>query len=204
MLIGPPGSGKSALAQQMQGLIPQSCIISTDQIRQDLYGDPTHQGPWTDIEAKVKTQICHTLAHGHSIIYDATNAKRVWRMGLLQSLAPSTPAWIGWHLTTPLATCHQWNQQRSRTVPPAVIDSLYAALKRFPPHPEEGFVAVYAIDPHLVDLHLEPSVISAKLAELSRSLTNRANRTYTKSSSKSGVSPRENSTSGLGQGLVLS
>ncbi|MBW4428061.1 MAG: ATP-binding protein [Nostoc desertorum CM1-VF14] len=48
-LIGPPGSGKSTLAAQMSQLIPNSRIISTDQIRGKLYGNEEIQGDWAEI-----------------------------------------------------------------------------------------------------------------------------------------------------------
>ena len=84
MLIGPPGSGKTTLAQQMQQIIPDSRIVSTDQIRKSLYGNEANQGDWFEIEAVVIQRINAALDHDTSVIYDATNAKRIWRMGLLQ------------------------------------------------------------------------------------------------------------------------
>ena len=173
MLIGPPGSGKTTLAHKMQQVIAKSCMISTDQIRKDLYGDETYQGQWPEIAAVVQEQSQHALGLGQTIIYDATNAKRVWRMGLLHSLASMHIPWVGWHLTTPLATCQQWNTQRSRAVPAHVVEETHNALQQFPPHPAEGFVAIYTVDPTkgLGD-------IQAKLAILNRSITNRTNRTH--------------------------
>lgn len=149
LLIGPPGSGKSTLAAQLQAQFSPCVIVSTDRIRQDLYGDEAHQGNWAEIEAVVQDQIRQAVAAGQGVIYDATNAKRAWRIAFLQAVAPLDLTWVGWHLTTQLATCHQWNQQRDRTVPAAVIDCLYADLRRFPPCAAEGFVAIYTIDPQL-------------------------------------------------------
>ena len=172
MLIGPPGSGKSTLAQQMQARLPHSQIVSTDRIRRALYGDETHQGNWLEIEAVVLDQIRSALKQRHSVIYDATNAQRLWRMSLIEKLKVLAPQWVGWQLKTPLETCHQWNQQRDRQVPTAVIDCQYAALQQFPPLTAEGFVAVYAIKvPHSLDQ------IDARLKRLTRSTINRINRT---------------------------
>ncbi|NJL47732.1 MAG: AAA family ATPase [Leptolyngbyaceae cyanobacterium SM2_5_2] len=172
LLMGPPGSGKSTLAQRMQTLWPQSQLVSTACIRQSLYGDEAYQGAWPEIEAVVVAQIQQALAHGQSVIYEATNAKRPWRMGLLQRLSPLGAAWVGWQLTTPLATCHRRNSQRTRVVPAAVIDDCYAGLQQFPPHPAEGFLAIYSLLPDC-----PPSTLAARLGQLERSLTNRKNRT---------------------------
>ena len=56
-LIGSPGSGKSTLAAQMIQSISSSQIISTDQIRAQLYGDAATQGNWAEIESVVLTEI---------------------------------------------------------------------------------------------------------------------------------------------------
>jgi predicted kinase len=146
LLIGPPGSGKSTLARQIQAGLPHSCLVSTDQIRQNLYGDAAKQGAWPDIEAEVVRQITQAVERGEAVIYDATNAWRPWRVALLKRLEPLDIAWIGWHLTTPLAICQQRNSQRTRQVPAAVIESSYEALQRCPPSVTEGFVAVYALE----------------------------------------------------------
>jgi predicted kinase len=104
-LIGPPGSGKSTFAAELakQG----GCrIVSTDQIRETLYGDPSIQGDWSEIEAQVLSQIREAIAANQPVIYDATNAKRVWRMTLLMQLQldpPPTPPCKGGEYQTPLS-----------------------------------------------------------------------------------------------------
>jgi predicted kinase len=172
LLIGLPSSGKSTLAEQMQFIIPNSRIVSTDRIRQELYGDASYQGEWSDIEAVILIQVQSAIAQNCSVIYDATNAQRVWRMTLLHKLAEIAPNWVGWHLKTPRQTCHQWNQQRDRIVPRAVIDRYDQQLRQFPPIAAEGFIAVYDITPHN-----SLSQIQRRLQGLSRSITNRTNRT---------------------------
>jgi predicted kinase len=145
LLIGPPGSGKSTLAQRMQAGLPHRCIVSTDQIRQDLYGCAAKQGSWPEIEAEVIRRIGQGVRQGLTVIYDATNTQRDWRVVLLQRLEPLGADWIGWYLTTPLATCHQRNQSRERQVPAGIIDAAHAALRQCPPLISEGFWAVYAL-----------------------------------------------------------
>jgi predicted kinase len=172
MLIGPPSSGKSTLAEQMQTMIPGSQIVSTDRIRQELYGDAAHQGTWSEIEAIVLEQIQTNVNQGVPVIYDATNARRVWRMTLLHKLNEAAADWIGWHLKTPRKTCHQWNQRRDRTVPKSIIDASDQQLQQFPPLAAEGFIAVYILTPHQT-----LSQIERRLKGLSRSLINRTNRT---------------------------
>lgn len=144
LLIGVPGSGKSTFALTLQQHLPNSEVISTDAIRQDLYGDPAIQGNWSDIFTQVQRQFDQCIVQGKTIIYDATNAKREWRSSIFQAFPA---AWVGWLINTPIETCLEWNQKRDRQVPEAVIQNLYQALQTFPPEPAEGMVIVEAIDP---------------------------------------------------------
>jgi predicted kinase len=173
MLIGPPGSGKSALAAYLQENLTGCQIISTDTIRQDLYGDPSIQGHWPDIEMCVLERVNHALQQGLSIIYDATNAHRPWRLDLLQKLPALN--WIGWHLIAPLDVCKQRNQQRARQVPESVIEGMARALKTFPPIPAEGFLDVLTLD--LSESLPTQEHILQKLKAIPRTLINRQNAT---------------------------
>ena len=133
-LIGIPGSGKSTLAQEWVQRDPNCCIVSTDGIRAELYGDEQIQGDWETIEAVVLERVREAIAQGKSVIYDATNAKRSWRITMLQQFATiGATQWIGWHFTTPLVECQRRNQGRQRQVESGVIASFSVALADFPP-----------------------------------------------------------------------
>ncbi len=141
-LIGPPGSGKSTFAVQLLKLDPNAVIVSTDQIRRELFGDEGIQGDWSIIEKQVFARMQGAFLAGRPVIYDATNVKRDWRSSILRQVADKNVQWIAWHLQTPLSLCQVWNKQRLRQVPFAVIEELYQALQDNPPHIEEGFVVV--------------------------------------------------------------
>ena len=176
-LIGVPGSGKSTLATQLAKLGYR--IVSTDAIREKIYGDEIIQGDWAKIEEVVLKEIQDAISNGFDIVYDATNAVRPWRMDLLRKLnsidsnSCQNPVWIAWYLKTPLEICKQWNKNRDRKVPDDVIDRMHKSLKDFPPIAAEGFIKVEHIDvskPFEIDLQ-------AKIEKLNRSLINRRNRT---------------------------
>ncbi|MCC3406756.1 MAG: WYL domain-containing protein [Microcoleus sp. PH2017_10_PVI_O_A] len=190
LLIGPPGSGKSTFAQQLATLANYQ-IVSTDRIREQLYGNASIQGYWNEIELQVLQQIQSAIALNQPVIYDATNAKRAWRMSLLMQLnsdSSLTPGddrnlecksepilWMAWHLKTPLEICQQRNLQRDRTVPEEVIVSMFKSLKNFPPLPAEGFAAVNNVP--ATDGEFDIIAIQNKIQNLDRTLTNRSNRT---------------------------
>ncbi len=195
-LIGVPGSGKSALARLISQ-IGNYEIISTDEIRQQLYGDETIQGDWPEIETEALKRIYTALTKGKGIIYDATNYKRAFRMDFLQKVneqvksqkvnlkteekddfdfQPSTfnLTWIAWYLDTPLETCIRWNQQRTRQVPEDIIISMHKVLKNFPPIPGEGFARVNTIN--VTSSQFSTTEIDKQIQILSRSITNSQNR----------------------------
>ncbi|MBD2247401.1 WYL domain-containing protein [Nostoc sp. FACHB-888] len=181
-LIGVPGSGKSTFAAELAKLGTYR-VVSTDAIRQQLYGDPSIQGEWAEVKEKVISEIVDAIAQGDSVIYDATNAKRVWRMDLLMKLNSSVASlgqhgeevlWMGWYLQTPLATCKAWNQQRTRQVPDMIIENMHKSLQDFPPVAAEGFASVKELD--VTSPKFDIQQILTQIQQLPRTLTNRANR----------------------------
>ncbi|MFP4134118.1 MAG: AAA family ATPase, partial [Halothece sp.] len=177
ILIGCPSSGKSSLARQIQQENPHYQIISTDQIRAELFGDETIQGDWSQIDTQVYIAIDQALQAGIPIIYDATNAKRSWRMGLLEQLRqyPNVD-WMGWYLKTPLETCLQWNQQRDRNVPESAIKRMSHWLKQFPPDDGEGFTLLHTLKPDTLDSWRQQ--VTQKISQLDKTKINRENRNH--------------------------
>ena len=176
VLIGCPSSGKSTLADNLIKQNPHYQIVSTDKARAQLFCDETIQGNWPQVEIEIFRQIEQHITAGNPIIYDATNAKRPWRMELNQKIKQLGDIdIIGLHLKTPLEVCKQWNKQRQRQVPEFVIDDYFQALKQFPPIPAEGFTAV--LDIPFKDGSLDLSKLDNQLSKISRSHTNRQNRT---------------------------
>jgi predicted kinase len=167
LLIGIPGSGKSTFAQKWVEADPSYCIISTDRLRGELFGDESIQGDWKTLEARVFEEIDTCLARGTPVIYDATNAKRPWRLGFLQNMkqCPHSPLWMAWYLETPLETCQQRNHHRARRVPDAVIVDMAVALNQFPPCIAEGFADVNVV-PVDAEGHYKLSTVFRKIQEL--------------------------------------
>lgn len=175
VFIGPPASGKSTCAAHLHAVIPHSTVVSTDRIREQLYGKETCQGQWADIAAQAFAQIREAIARHSPVIYDATNIRRSWRTDFLQNLADFDARWTAWHLTTPLPQCQTWNQQRDRRVPPSVIAEFHAELRRFPPLVAEGFDTLVTLNSARINDW--PHAIATQLAKRDRARTNRRNRT---------------------------
>ena len=148
-MIGPPGSGKSTLAPSLAPLLGAR-IVSSDDLRRQLWGNADVQGPWTELEPLLHGAIDRALAEGDNVLLDATHARRSWRRRLMhRDLGARRLQWFGWWLQTPLNQCLAWNRSRQRQVPDAVIHAMHQELNTPPdqPDPSEGFAGLIQLNP---------------------------------------------------------
>lgn len=135
ILIGPPGCGKSSIAQYFYTRSRYE-HISSDQIREELFGDVNYQGDNDRVFYEMRKRSIDALNKGLSVVYDATNMTRKDRSGVLKEC----PAWVkkvALVVWAPVQTCVERDQKRNRTVGKDVI---YKMLKRFEaPYYDEGF-----------------------------------------------------------------
>ncbi len=143
LLIGLPASGKSSLARSLAEKGDRA-IISTDTIRQDLFGDEAIQGPWLQVRTEVERRMRNAVSqiHKHSYaaaIYDATNAKRSYRKEAIYLARSVGFTFIaGVWVDTPLEVCLHRNQQRDRQVPDEIILQMDRQLHDAPPSFADG------------------------------------------------------------------
>ncbi|MBW4618470.1 MAG: AAA family ATPase [Cyanosarcina radialis HA8281-LM2] len=140
LLIGLPGSGKSSLAQQMVVEDPQRQPISTDAIRDRLFGDESIQGSWPLVRERIQQQLQAAVSSAvPEVIYDATNAHQQHRreaiaLGRNCGCDRITGIW----LDLPVDRCLESNRERSRQVPEEIIWQMYRQLVLFPPSIADG------------------------------------------------------------------
>ncbi len=143
LLIGLPGSGKSTLAQQLLVKSPQRQLISTDDIRSQLFGDAALQGPWLLVWSEVQRQfqqvVRRSCQSAQEAIYDATNAQRRHRRQVI-ALARATGFnnITGLWLDTPVWLCLTRNRNRDRVVPEEIILRMHRQIRDAPPTMHEG------------------------------------------------------------------
>lgn len=129
MLVGVPGCGKSTYAKKMEAL--GYVWISSDKIREELYGSEEIQGNPKDVFAKMYERTFEALNEGKEVVYDATNIKRKDRMSLLAEIDKRVKEKVykkcSYFAVDP-SICKERNSKRERTVPEEVIDKM---LKTF-------------------------------------------------------------------------
>lgn len=136
LMIGLPASGKSTLAEQI-AKSEDAEIVSSDNIRKELYGDENIQGDNNKVFRILQERIINGLKNNKNMIYDATNISYKTRMAFLQRLNKLEVEKIAIMVATPYEDCLIRNSQRERKVPEEVIKRMYNNF--YVPQYFEGF-----------------------------------------------------------------
>ena len=142
MLVGVPGSGKSFQAQKLTELWRNSKIVSSDEIRGEIYGDENCQADPGRVFSIMHERALSYLDQGYDVIYDATNIQRKHRKEIIDKIPAhvSKTCYICW---APISVCIERDAKRERTVGKEVIDKM---LSRFEaPFYDEGFNEIWLL-----------------------------------------------------------
>lgn len=144
MLCGISGSGKSTWAYHWATSEPRPNkvnIISSDAIREELYGDASIQRNHAKVFSLMLERTKRALDKKENVIYDATNLNEKRRIALLNELKDyECPKICAIFITDP-AVCADRQEYRERQVPNEVI---WKQVKQFqPPHKSEGWTDIY-------------------------------------------------------------
>lgn len=149
MMIGLPASGKSTLAEQI-AKSEDAEIVSSDNIRKELYGDENIQGDNNKVFRILQERIISGLKNNKNMIYDATNISYKTRMAFLQRLNKLEVEKIAIMVATPYEDCLIRNSQRERKVPEEVIKRMYYNF--YVPQYFEGFNDIQIIHNELLSI----------------------------------------------------
>lgn len=135
MLVGLPGAGKSACAQELAET--RGCVlVSSDAIRKELYGEESTLGSQGEVFGTMLKRSTEALKREVDVVWDATDLSRKRRKGVIEQLPKHIEkcCMIIW---AKYETCLQRNEERNRKVPPDVIKQM---LSRFEvPYYDEGW-----------------------------------------------------------------
>lgn len=127
LLVGPPGSGKTAYAKKYIAEHNNTIHLSSDKIRAELWGNEATQGDNNEVFSLMQSRAIEALNNGQSVVYDSTNVTRKDRSYII-AICPKfvkIEAHVVW---APIETCIERDAARERTVGKEVIDRM---LKRF-------------------------------------------------------------------------
>lgn len=143
MMVGISGSGKSTTAERLNGFK----VVSSDAIREELYGDASDQRHPEIVFQIAHKRICEFLEIGMNVVFDATNLRRKDRKALLEKISyiPDVQK-ICWLEDISVGECIKAQEKRERKVPVEVIEKQDRKLQR--PMIEEGWDYVFISYPH--------------------------------------------------------
>lgn len=144
MLVGLPAVGKDTWAREYIKKHPYIVIHSSDDIREELYGDASHQGSPIKVFELMRSRTLRDLRAGKDVIYNATNIKYKDRKSILSQLKKIDNLTCYCKIfVAPVEVCKERNAKRDRVVPDFVYDRM---LKSFQvSFYEEGFASIEII-----------------------------------------------------------
>ena len=143
MLVGVSYSGKSYFAQQLSRQI-NAKVLSSDQLRKELYGDEETQEHNQELFEILHKRIKQYLMSGISVIYDATNLNSKRREAFLKELESVRCNKACVIVATPIEVLKNRAKKRQRVVPWSVVES---QIKNFNcPHMSEGWDYIWIKD----------------------------------------------------------
>lgn len=139
-MMGLPGSGKSYWVEKYTTSHPHTFVVSTDEIRERLYGDASIQGDVNEVFKiafnSVKYSLTNNLAD--TVILDATNLSKKRRIHFLKNIKSIENVWrVCCCVISLYRRCVDSDMERERVVGEEVIKQMYTSFQ--PPHPHEGF-----------------------------------------------------------------
>lgn len=127
MLIGLSGSGKSTYAKEYIKTRSGTVVISSDDIRQELWGDANDQQNPSQVFDEMFIRTVAAMKKGMNVIYDATNLVAKTRKATLtrlrQTLNQDFIA-VADVIVCSLSECKRRQGERDRKVPDEVIDRM--------------------------------------------------------------------------------
>ena len=147
--VGIPACGKSYFAEQEHE--KGAVVISSDSIREELYGDVNDQSHNAEVFDTMKKCTIATLRNGDYVIYDATNLNAKRRINFLKELRREVKEFeaICVVFAGPYEECCERNKNRERTVPDYVMERMYKNFQ--PPFYEEGWDVIGVLNPMILD-----------------------------------------------------
>lgn len=142
IMVGLPGSGKSTYATKYTTQ-DRTTLVSTDEIRRELYGNPETQGNAQDVFNEAYRRIEIALRAGDTVVFDATNLKARNRRYLINKYRPIADTIIAEYINTPIDECIMRDELRSRSVGYEVIQRMARGMTE--PRLDEGFDLVHIV-----------------------------------------------------------
>lgn len=142
VMVGLPASGKSTYSKEL-ATKENAIILSSDQLREELYGDVNDTEHNNEVFAELHRRIKENLAKEKNVIWDSTNLNYKKRKIFLEGVRKTNCTKECYFMATPYEVCLEQNSQRNRQVPEHVLKRMYKSI--YVPQYYEGFDKIHII-----------------------------------------------------------
>ena len=137
IMCGLSGSGKSTIATQIANENPNTIIVSSDEIREELTGNYEDQEHNEEVFKIFHDRIRKNLENKKNVIADATNITMKSRRAIMMKVHGLNIRKVCVIVPKPFEQCKEDNLHREHPVPEFVLDK---QIRKFQiPFKEEGF-----------------------------------------------------------------
>lgn len=137
VMVGLSGSGKSSVAKEIAEENPNTVIVSSDNIREELTGDYGNQENNEEVFKVFHKRIREALENNTNVIVDATNITMRSRRAIIENVKGIECNKIVYLIPKPFRQCKIDNLNRQHPVPEEVLDR---QIRKFQiPFYEEGW-----------------------------------------------------------------
>lgn len=138
-MCGPSGSGKSTWARRYRILHPRTEVVSTDAIREELFGDASVQSNPQKVFGLAHKKLKKWLDGGHNVIFDAMNLSPKDRRAIIAEYRRMYPTLICICVVmrADIDKCVEHQNMRARKVSSDVIKKQFNRFQR--PTLDEGW-----------------------------------------------------------------
>jgi predicted kinase len=126
--VAVPGAGKSTIAGLLAEALPESVLISSDQIRKELGDEADQSANAMVFQIAFERLRCALDTSAAVALWDATNAQQWARRDLVAACGRPGVDTLAVLLRVPLAAALNRNAHRPRQVPPAAIEQMHRDL----------------------------------------------------------------------------
>lgn len=141
VLVGLSGSGKSTVATQIINENPNTVIVSTDAVREELTGDEKNQSKNEIVFKIFHRRIREYLIEGINVVADATNLTMKSRRAIVMNTLGLNINKICCVIVKRFERCKIDNNNRLRVVPEGVIEKQLRSFQI--PFKEEGWNEIF-------------------------------------------------------------
>ena len=174
IMCGLSGSGKSTIATQIANDNPNTIIVSSDEIREELTGNCEDQEHNEEVFKIFHDRIRKNLEHKKNVIADATNLTMKSRRTIMMKVNGLNVRKVCVIIPKPFEQCKEDNLHREHPVPDFVLDK---QIRKFQiPFKEEGLDEISLLesgggDADQIKTAIQAEIISAKLVNTKGNLT---------------------------------